>query len=362
MVMVTLRATASAAALLTASVALAGCASHGKGTPELVKGITAVSSSPSPSLWIYTPPPGSSTPCTVYLYGDDARVSVTSTDGSTPAGECRSLATSLSGGGAFWTLQTITPRNTPSVVCALEKDQWVIVVRDDGGQIYGQSLCSNLPQNGWSEDTSAEQQARSQDAQAAQQQADAQASASAAAAQASARAADESSAQQDLGNLQTDLNGFTNAQKVRDDVTTTDNDLARERQDAANGNGDQCINASTTVYNDAATTIYNDVLTSGYNDSDNEETGIQQLRKEVSAVQSDESTLRNDGLQLLSGMDDAISAGQQQAAEAVATTNKAIDQLNADLASAYQVANSAGTGDCANDGPGAAPSGLSHIS
>ncbi len=349
--MATVRTNAPAAVLITASVVLAGCAAHGKGTPELVKGITSVSPSPTPSIWVWTPPPGGPTSCGVYLYGHDARLSVTSTDGSDPSGECQTLARTLSGGGAFWTLQTITPQSTPTVVCAERSSPWIVVLRDSGDQFYGQQVCSSLPQNGWSEDTGAEQQAQAQDEQAAQ-----------ARASASARASDASSAQDDLSTLQADLKAFTNAQQVRDDVTATDGDVKAERQDAANGNGDQCINASTTVYNDAATTVYNDVLTTALNDVDGEQSGIQQLRKEVSAVQNDEATLRSDGLPLLSGMDDAISQGQSKAAQAVSTTNKAIDQLNADLTTAYQVANSTGTGDCANDGPGSTPNGLSHIS
>ena len=49
-------------------------------------------------------------------------------------------------------------------------------------------------------------------------------------------------------------------------------------------------------------------------------------------------------------------------AEAVATTNNAIDSLNADLTTACSVANRAGTGPCASDGSGSPPAGLSHIS
>ena len=346
-----IRARASAAALLSASVALAGCASQGKGTPELVKGIASASPSPSSSIWVWIPPPGSSTPCNVYLYGHDARLNVVSTSWESSAGECSTLARSLSGGGDFWTLQTITPGNTPSVVCAVQNGPWVVVLRDSGSQVYGQSVCSSLTQNGWSEDTGAERQAQAQDEQAAQAQASA-----------SARASDAATAQQDLSTLQADIKAFTNAQKVRDDVKTADKDLTAERQDAANGNGDNCYNVQVTVAYDAANVVGYDVNTSASYDVNNEQTGIQQLRSEVSAVQSDESKLRSDGLPLPYGMDDAISQGQSQAAQAVSTTNAAVDQLNGDLTTAYQVANAAGTGSCAGDGPGTAPNGLSHVS
>ncbi|MER6976982.1 hypothetical protein [Streptomyces carpinensis] len=41
---------------------------------------------------------------------------------------------------------------------------------------------------------------------------------------------------------------------------------------------------------------------------------------------------------------------------------KAIDHLNGDMKTAYGIANTLGTGDCANTGAGEVPQGLSHIS
>lgn len=290
-------------------------------------------------------------PCDVYLYGHNAQLNVTSSGDDSPEGECAHLATSLSGAGDFWTTQMVASSDGVSVVCGLKNDQWVVVIRDAGGQIYGQLTCSALIRDGWAEDTDAEKTAQGRDQQAAQ-----------ARAAADARAIDSAHAQQDLSDLQDSLKHFTNAQTLRDDAAATDVDLESERRDAADGNGDQCVNVDTTVYNDADTTVYNDVLTTVSNDADTESTRLKQLRDRISAVQGDEITLKQDGLPALDGADDAIKTGQADVAKAVKTANAAIDQANGDLSTAYEIANNMGTGDCAGDGPGDAPDGVPHVS
>ena len=41
--------------------------------------------------------------------------------------------------------------------------------------------------------------------------------------------------------------------------------------------------------------------------------------------------------------------------------NRDVGQANSDLVTAYQIADSVGTGSCAGDGPGKAPSGLKDL-
>ncbi|MBC3841119.1 hypothetical protein GXW82_14940 [Streptacidiphilus sp. 4-A2] len=236
------------------------------------------------------------------------------------------------------------------------------MVRDGGDQIYGQSVCSALLQGGWSENAAVEQQAATA-AQQAQQQAQQQASASAQAqALASAQAATESNATSDLDDLESTNGDFTDAAKITSDVTSTDNDLSHERSDIANGNGDYCYNIQGTVDYDATGTINYDVLGTASYDVSTEQTAITNTRQQITTVEQDQAALRTAGLPATPGAASALSRAQEQTGEAVATANKDIDELNADLSDAYRLANSAGTGDCAGDGPGSAPSGLPHLS
>jgi hypothetical protein len=171
----------------------------------------------------------------------------------------------------------------------------------------------------------------------------------------------EQQAQSDVNKLTQDTGFSSIVSQIGDDVQSTQNDLSTTRQNAASGNGDQCINASTTVYNDAATTVYNDVLTTVYNDVGTAQTDIASVRSDISTVQSDQAALKSAGLPGTPGTGAAISAAQSAIASAVSTINAGIDHANSDLDTAYQIANSVGTGPCAGDGPGNPPSGLSHI-
>ncbi|WP_369394612.1 hypothetical protein AB5J72_49180 [Streptomyces sp. CG1] len=116
------------------------------------------------------------------------------------------------------------------------------------------------------------------------------------------------------------------------------------------------------VDDDAESDVGYDMNTSGSYDVQQETDGIQSRRSDVSAVERAEAALKVDGLPALVGAGAAISQAQQDVTQAVATTSKAIDDMNADLKMAYQIANTLGAGDCAGDGPGATPASLSHIS
>jgi hypothetical protein len=183
-------------------------------------------------------------------------------------------------------------------------------------------------------------------------------------AQASSQAANqqqEQNAQEAVNTLTqaADVSGAVNA--IANDVQTTENSLATTRADAANGNGNECLNASTTVYNDAATTVYNDVLTTAYNDLQTVASDISTVRADVSTVQSDQSALQSGGLPTTTGASAAISGAQAAIASAITTVNADIANLNADLDTAYQIADSVGTGTCAGDGPGTPPAGLGDL-
>jgi hypothetical protein len=183
-------------------------------------------------------------------------------------------------------------------------------------------------------------------------------------AQASTAAANqqqEQSAQGDVSTLTQDANLSSDVSSVTGDVQTTDGDLATTRSDAAQGNGDNCTNASSTVYNDAASTVYNDVLSTLSNDVGTVAIDISKVRSDISTVQNDQAALTNSGLPATSGAGSAISAAQAAIASAISTVNADIDHANGDLDTAYQIADSVGTGACAGDGPGSPPAGVSHL-
>ncbi|MEV7975251.1 hypothetical protein [Streptomyces sp. NPDC086519] len=210
-------------------------------------------------------------------------------------------------------------------------------------EIFGQNVCSGLLQGGWAEDAQAERSAQQQDQQTVH-----------ASAQASARAADQSTAKEALATLQDSNSAFTNAKSVRDDLATADNDLAPLRKDAKGGNGEDCYNVENVVGYDVTSTA-------GY-DVDQEQQGITDQRSEITALKDAQAALTADGLPTLAGASTAIATAEAHITKAITTTNRAIDDLNADMETAYRIANALGTGDCADTGPGEAPEGLSHIS
>lgn len=172
----------------------------------------------------------------------------------------------------------------------------------------------------------------------------------------------QTAAQDALNSLTSDNNKFTNAEAVRQDLATADSDLQKERQDAAKGNGDGCYNIDEGVGYDARMNVGYDVTFSASYDVQQEQSTVNGIRSDIQAVRSAEADLATAGLPATPGAGGAIATAQQHVTEAVATTNKAIDHLNADLTTAYSIANAAGTGPCAGHGPGNPPAGLSHIS
>jgi hypothetical protein len=172
----------------------------------------------------------------------------------------------------------------------------------------------------------------------------------------------QTAAQRALSALQVDNKAFTNAKAVRDDLAKADADLQQERRDIAGGNGENCYNVQVTVAYDAQMNVGYDVTTSAAYDVKREQDALDSARSHARAVRDAEAALRSAGLPATPGADVALATAQQQDAQAVATTNGAIDRLNADLAAAYGAANSAGTGECAGVGPGDPPPGLSRVS
>ncbi|MGW7612420.1 hypothetical protein ACWGKW_35220 [Streptomyces sp. NPDC054766] len=335
-----------AVAVASYGMFLSACASAP--TPPTAPGAGPLSS-PMPSASSKAAAPEGA--CTIHLYGHAARAEVRSNDASDAAGECRSLASSLSQGGDFWTTQAVAAEGIVPEVCAVQKGGLVVVVRDINAQIFGQNVCSALLQDGWAEDAQAEKSAQQQDQQTAH-----------ASAQASARAADQGTAEEALATLLDSNRAFTNAKSVRADLTTAAKDLTQLRKDAKGGNGEDCYNVEYVVGYDAEYVVGYDVTSTASYDVDQEQEGIKQLRSRITDLKDAQAALTADGLPALPGADAAIATAKAHITTAVTTTNKAIDGLNADMKTAYSIANTLGTGDCAGSGPGEVPQGLSHIS
>jgi hypothetical protein len=253
---------------------------------------------------------------------------------------------------------------TVQQACDLTDGTQELYVQDSGGQMYGDSLCSQEEQNGWTPEGSPGPLA-SQAQQAAQAQAQAQASASAAASQASANAAAKQHAQNDLSTLE----GFSlssDLTKLSGDLTQTSNDLAAEKTAAAagpNADGGDCYNLQSNVDYDAQQNVEYDAQQDlGYDLQQNLVPDISSGRQDISTLQSDLSNLRRMGLPAPSGAQAAITTAQNAISDAVSTANAGISQENGYVSQAYSVAAGIATGNCAGDGPGSTPAPIQAIS
>ena len=281
---------------------------------------------------------------------------------------CSAFAQQLSqADGGFWQVQS--PDSSLSTVCVMTSgNALVLTVRDGGGEVLGQGLCAGLQQNGWVEDPEAEQQDAQAQASASAASAAAAASASAqAAASASYSAAVQQADQQfsaDLGTLQEDSGNLPgDVKQVQGDVSQTASDLVQEKSDAAQGGGENCTNASTTVYNDAATTIYNDEQTALYNDVNTVARDVVAVRKDVQDVQADAQALQQLGSPVPSDPSSAEAQGTQAVSSAITTTNAAIDQEAGIVSQAYSIADGMATGSCSSAStPGKPPAPVAHLS
>ena len=286
-----------------------------------------------------------------------------------PTVSCAKWIQNLAGAGLVWNpiSQMIAPGSpgtaddeTMQEACDLTDGTQELYVEDTGGQSYGDSICSQEEQNGWTPESSPGPLAAQ-----AQQQVQAQASASAATSQASADAAAQQQAQSDLSALQ----GFSlspDFSKLSDDLTQASNDLAAEKTAAAagpNADGEDCYNLDSNVDYDAENNVeYNAQSDFGYDLQGNLVSDISSGRQDISTLQSDLSSLQSMGLPALSSAQAAITAAQRAISKAVSKANADISQENSYVSQAYSVANSIATGNCAGDGPGSTPSPIQDIS
>lgn len=274
---------------------------------------------PSPTDRPYSGDPASGD-CLLGANGADVEVGV-----ADPTSSCASWIQPLAGSGLVWYPITtmLAPGSqgndgdTMGVSCDLTDGDQELYVVDGGGEYYGNSICSQEEQNGWTPEGSPGPLAAQ-----GQQQQQAAVSASAAAAQDSANAAAEQQAQSDISTLE----GFSlsnDLSALSCDVQQTDTDLGTVKSDAASGQGSYCGNVSTAG-GDADT------------------------------VAGDADTLSGD----LDSLTNDVGTEQQD----ITGANADIATVNGYVNDAYSIANGMATGSCEGSGPGSPPSPIADVS
>jgi hypothetical protein len=167
----------------------------------------------------------------------------------------------------------------------------------------------------------------------------------------------EQQAQNDLATLQHDAKFTSDLKSLTSDASQVGADLATTRSDAALGTN--CYNVSTVKI---------DVSTVG-TDASIVDLDRDTLAGDIGTASQDITTIKNDlanltviGFPPTPGAATAIAAAGQAINRAAAKANSGIDQVNADVAHAYSLANGMATGSCSGDGPGRGPAPIRHIS
>jgi hypothetical protein len=335
---------------------LAGAArpSPAAASPSPRASFPSPASVPSPTDGPYSGNPASGD---CLLGANEADVEVGIAD---PTSSCASWIQSLAGSGLVWYPITtmLAPGShgndgdTMGMSCDLtDGAQELYVV--DGGEYYGNSICSQEEQNGWTPEGSPGPLAAQ-----GQQQQQAAVSASAAAAQDSANAAAEQQAQSDISALE----GFSlsnDLSALSGDVRQTDADLGTVKSDAASGQGSYCGNVSTAG-GDADTVAGDADTLSGDLDTLTNDIGTEQ--QDITGAQNDLAALQSDGLPDPPGSASAIASAQAAISQAVSAANADIATVNGYVNDAYSIANGMATGSCEGSGPGSPPSPIADVS
>lgn len=259
-----------------------------------------------------------------------------------PTTPCSKWIQDLAGTGLVWypISQLAAPgsagnadQETMQQACDLTDGAQELYVEDAGGQDYGDSICSQKEQIGWTPETSPGplaaqvQQEAQQQAQASASAAAAQASASAAASQAQAVGQAQQSLANDIDTVESDSSTLNNDKSLGSDITTLNQDYATEQSDWSTEQADSCSNVSDDADNVSDDTDnVGDDLDSLQDDITSLQQGaIQSVQTDLSNVQSDLGTLQKLG-----------ASPAQSASAAIAGGNKALKSANAAISWATQ--------------------------
>jgi len=177
--------------------------------------------------------------------------------------------------------------------------------------------------------------------------------------QAQANQQAEQTASNDLNALQS-ADSFTNdLNQLQTDVNQTNSDLASEKSAAAQGpnaGGGDCYNLEENVSYDATENVEYDATEDlAYDLQSGLEDDISNVRQDISALQSDLTTLSTSELAAPAGASQALSTARANIRQAIATANSDITTVNSDVEQAYSIGNDLATGSCSGDGPGSTP-------
>ena len=278
--------------LAAACIALSGCGAEGFGQIPS-GGNAAQSTSAAPSA--------PSSDCLLGANGADVEVGI-----GNPTQSCAQWITDLAGSGLVWQPigQMIPPgasgaadSETMGQACDLTDGAQELYIEDAGGMSYGDSICSQEEQNGWTPESSPGPLAllEQQQAQAA---AGASASASAAASQAQSVSSAQSSLASDVSALSSDSATLNNDTSLAQAVSAMKNDYQQEQSDWQTEQNTAC---STGEVGGDADTVGGDADTVG-GDLDSLNAAVNSLQvADISSVQTDLSNVASD-LSTLQGL------------------------------------------------------------
>jgi hypothetical protein len=140
--------------VVSSALALSGCGGTGQTVTKTVAAPQQITTQSDASGSFTAPASDVPTSCTVYWSDNAARINFQSTSVNVQSA-CQTWIKSSAQNGELWTETVPTGAliGTPSLVCELEDSggQISAVVSDSGSQSEGQSDCSSLISNGWTE-------------------------------------------------------------------------------------------------------------------------------------------------------------------------------------------------------------------
>ena len=266
-----------------------------------------------------------------------------------PSSSCSQWIQSLAGDGLVWypISHMVSPgqsanadQETMEQACDLTDGTQELYIEDAGGQTYGNSICNQEEQNGWTPEDSLGPVATVMQ-QAGQQQAQAQASESAAVSQQQAISQTQQQLLDDIGTLESDSSSLNTNTQLAGDVQDMKSDYQTEGDDYQEGGCSQEYGDDDAVGSDA------DSVSS---DQDSLNDDIQSIQSGASDIQNDMQAVKNDIAQLDNDGDGAapsqdpsstLKAGKTAVSNADAAVKWATGQGNSINSEAEQLATTA---------------------
>jgi hypothetical protein len=313
------------------AVALSGCGADG--SSQSSGGNAAQSTSAASSV--------ASSDCLLGANGADVEVGI-----GNPTQSCAQWITDLAGSGLVWQLVgQMVPPGSPGTADGEAMEQACdltanggeeFYVEDVGDQFYGDSICSQEEQNGWTPESSPGPLAVIE-----QQQGEAAASASASASAAASQAQTVSNAQSSLANdvsaLVSDTATLNNDTSLASDISQMKQDYAQEQSDWQTEQNTACstdqVGGDADTVGGDADTVGGDLDSLNGDVTDLQAGDIKSVQTDLSNVASDLSTLQGLGAAPGTPSSAAVAAGKKaltSAANAISWANGQGQKINAE--------------------------------